>query len=235
MASSENLNAKTEEVMAEVEGVLEPVGLQEEAELPARILEEFVKTYVAQEDTAQSPDNLVSEDTSRQKATEVKEEWKKLKAVYLKHMEILRCGFTKALPQVAEIQRKYTELREAVEQLQAKKQVLVEKHEAAQKHWQLQQKRIQSLEEISAEIKGHQKRARQKLDGSHQELETLKQQAGQELEKLKKNQTYLQLLYALQNKLAVSEDKDKEEEKDEDEDEDEDEDSTALPPPPESL
>lgn len=48
------------------------------------------------------------------------------------------------------------------------------------------QKRLRSLEEISAEIKSHQKRARQKLDGSHHELETLKQQAGQELEKLKK-------------------------------------------------
>lgn len=30
-------------VLVEVAGVLEPVGLQEEAELPARILEEFVR------------------------------------------------------------------------------------------------------------------------------------------------------------------------------------------------
>lgn len=35
-------------------------------------------------------------------------------------MEIMRLGFTKALPQVAEIQRKYTELQEALRQLQAK-------------------------------------------------------------------------------------------------------------------
>lgn len=33
-------------VLAEVAGILEPIGLQEEAELPARILEEFVRVCV---------------------------------------------------------------------------------------------------------------------------------------------------------------------------------------------
>lgn len=64
-----------------------------------------------------------------------------------------------------------------------------------------------------------------------------------------RNQTYLQLLYALQNKLTVSEDKDEDKENNNDQDKNDDEDknddkdnnnaedkdSTALPPPPESL
>lgn len=33
-------------VLAEVEGILEPVGLQEETELPARIMEEFVRVCI---------------------------------------------------------------------------------------------------------------------------------------------------------------------------------------------
>lgn len=48
------------------------------------------------------------------------------------------------------------------------------------------QKRLQNLTKISAEVKRRRKRALEKLDGSHQELETLKQQAGQEQEKLQR-------------------------------------------------
>nr|XP_021509221.1 ZW10 interactor [Meriones unguiculatus] len=225
MASEETTPAAAEGVLVEVAGVLEPVGQQEEAELPARILEEFVRNsrkkdkllcsqlqvvnllqnFLAQEDTAQSPDTLVSEDTSRQKATEAKEQWKELKAVYQDHMEAIKCGLNQALPKLEEIQRKYKELKAALGKLQAKKQVLVEKKRAAHKQWQLHQKRVRSLAEISAEIKERQTRAKLKLEGSLQELETLKQQAGQEQDKLQRNQTYLQLLNALQNNLQISE------------------------------
>lgn len=51
--------------------------------------------------------------------------------------------------------------------------------DAAQKHWQTPTK-------TSAEVKRLQKRALEKLDGSHQELETLTQQAVQEQEKLQR-------------------------------------------------
>ncbi|XP_055454836.1 ZW10 interactor isoform X2 [Psammomys obesus] len=224
MASEETTPAAAEGVLVEVAGVLEPVGLQEEAELPARILEEFVRNsrkkdkllcsqlqvvnllqnFLAQEDTAQSPDTLVSEDTSRQKATEAKEQWKELKAVYQDHMEAIKCGLSQALPKLEEIQRKYKELKAALGKLQAKK-------------------RVRSLAEMSAEIKERQSRAKLKLEESRQELETLKQQAGQEQDKLQRNQTYLQLLNALQNNLQISEAKAK------------DKDTTELALPSESL
>lgn len=81
-------------VLAEAAAILEPVGLQEEAELPAKIMEEFMRksrkkdkllcsqlqvvnflqTSLPQEDTDQNPDALTSEDASRQKATETKEQ-----------------------------------------------------------------------------------------------------------------------------------------------------------------
>ena len=81
-------------VLAEAAAILEPVGLQEEAELPAKIMEEFMRksrkkdkllcsqlqvvnflqTSLPQEDTDQNPDALASEDASRQKATETKEQ-----------------------------------------------------------------------------------------------------------------------------------------------------------------
>lgn len=216
---------RPEEVLAEVKGILEPVGLQEETELPARIMEEFVRNsrkkdkllcsqlqvvnflqnFLAQEDIAQSPDNLLSEDTIRQKATEAKEQWKELKAVYQDHVEAIKCALTHALPQAEEAQRKYIELQKAYKQLQAKKQVLEKKLETAQKQWQLHQKRIQRLAEISAEAKERQAGTQQKLDHSNQELETLKQQEGLEEDKLSRNQTYLQLLCTLQNKPQVPE------------------------------
>ena len=46
------------------------------------------------------------------------------------------------------------------------------------------QKRIQRLAEITAEAKERQAGTQQKLDQSNQELETLKQQEGQEEDKL---------------------------------------------------
>lgn len=215
-------------VLAEAASVLEPVGLPEEAELPAKIMEEFMRnsrkkdkllcsqlqvvnflqTFLAQEDnTDQNPDALASEDTSRQKATETKEQWKELKSTYMDHVDVIKCALSEALPQVKEAHRKYTELQKAFEQLEAKKRVLEEKLQLAQKQWVLQQKRLQNLTKISAEVKRRRKRALEKLDGSHQELETLKQQAGQEQEKLQRNQSYLQLLCSLQNKLVISESK----------------------------
>lgn len=227
-AVAEKNNAvATKEVLAEAAAILEPVGLQEEAELPAKIMEEFMRnsrkkdkllcsqlqvvnflqTFLAQEDTEQSPDALASEDASRQKATETKEQWKDMKATYMDHVDVIKCALSEALPQVKEAHRKYTELQKAFEQLEAKKRVLEEKLQLAQKQWVLQQKRLQNLTKISAEVKRRRKRALEKLDGSHQELETLKQQAGQEQEKLQRNQSYLQLLCSLQNKLVISEGK----------------------------
>ncbi|XP_051042508.1 ZW10 interactor [Phodopus roborovskii] len=225
MADAETRLGATEEVLAEVAGILEPVGLQEEAELQARVLEEFVKNsrkkdkllcsqlqvvnflqnFLAQEDTAQSPDTLVSEDTSRQKASEVKEQWKELKATYQRHVEAIKCGLTQVIPQVEEAQRKYTELQEAYEHLQAKKQEVVKKQEASQKKWELHQKNLQCLAEITAKVKELKARTQQKLDQSNQELENLKQQAEQEQDKLRRNKTYLQLLCTLQKKPLVSE------------------------------
>ncbi|EGV92248.1 ZW10 interactor [Cricetulus griseus] len=224
-AAESGAAASSEEVLAEVAGILEPIGLQEEAELPARILEEFVRNsrkkdkllcsqlqvvnflqnFLAQEDTAQSPDTLVSEDTSRRKATEAKEQWKELKATYQHHVEAIKCALTQAIPQVEEAQRKCLELQKAYEHLQAKKRVVAEKREAAQKKWQLHQKHLQCLAELSAEVKELQVRTQQKLDRSNQELEILKQQAVREQDKLQRNQTYLQLLYTLQNKPLVPE------------------------------
>ncbi|XP_054291961.1 ZW10 interactor isoform X3 [Pongo pygmaeus] len=162
------------EVLAEVAGILEPVGLQEEAELPAKILVEFVvqdsqkkdkllcsqlqvvdflQNILAQEDTAKGLDPLASEDTSRQKAIAAKEQWKELKATYREHVEAIKIGLTKALTQMEEAQRKRTQLQEAFEQLQAKKQMAMEKRRAAQNQWQLQQeKHLQHLAEVSAEL-----------------------------------------------------------------------------------
>lgn len=39
----ENPAVAAKEVLAEVAGILEPAGLQEEAELPAKIMEEFIR------------------------------------------------------------------------------------------------------------------------------------------------------------------------------------------------
>lgn len=218
--------AETKEVLAEAATILEPVGFQGESELPAKIMEEFIRnsrkkdkllcsqlqvvnflqTFLAQEDnTDQNLDALASEDESRQKASETKEQWKDMKATYMDHVDIIKCALAEALPQVKEAHRKYSELQKAFEQLEAKKRVLEEKLQLAQKQWVVQQKRLQNLTKISAEVKRRRKRALEKLDGSHQELETLKLQAIQEQEKLHRNQTYLQLLCSLQNKLVISE------------------------------
>ncbi|XP_047409706.1 ZW10 interactor isoform X1 [Sciurus carolinensis] len=195
------------EVLAEVADIVEPIGLQEEAELPAQILAEFVRNsrkkdkllcsqlqvvdflqnFLAQEDIAQGLDPLASEDLSRQKATEAKEKWKELKATYQEHVEAIKSTLTQALPQMEETQRKRVQLQEAFEQLQAKKQAVREKFKAAQKQWKLQQeKRLQSLAEVSSRMKERQTGTQQKLEQLYQELGTLKQQAEWEQDKLRR-------------------------------------------------
>uniref|UniRef100_A0A8D2AKE0 ZW10 interacting kinetochore protein n=1 Tax=Sciurus vulgaris TaxID=55149 RepID=A0A8D2AKE0_SCIVU len=220
--SRKNQRPKTKALLAEVADIVEPIGLQEEAELPAQILAEFVRNsrkkekllcsqlqvvdflqnFLAQEDIAQGLDPLASEDLSRQKATEAKEKWKELKATYQEHVEAIKSTLTQALPQMEEAQRKRVQLQEAFEQLQAK---VLEKFKAAQKQWKLQQKRLQSLAEVSSRVKERQTGTQQKLEQLYQELGTLKQQAEWEQDKLRRHQTFLQLLYTLQGKLLVPE------------------------------
>ncbi|XP_048191419.1 ZW10 interactor isoform X2 [Perognathus longimembris pacificus] len=222
-AAETELEAVTLKVLDEAAHVLEPVGLQEEIELPARILAEYVRNsrkkdkllcsqlqvldflqnFLAQEDTSHGLDPLFSEDMSRQNATAAKEQWKELKATYQEHVEAIRSTLSRA----EEAQRKRVQLQEAFEQLQAKKQVAMEKFRAAQKQRQLQQKNLQSLAEISAEVKERQIATQQQLEQLNQELGTLKQQEGQEQDKLQRHQTFLQLLYTLQGKSSIPEDK----------------------------
>ncbi|KAL2769638.1 ZW10 interactor isoform a, partial [Daubentonia madagascariensis] len=208
-------------VLAEVAGILEPIGLQEESELPAQILAEFVmdsqkkdrllcsqlqvvdflQNFLAQEDTAQGLDPLASEDLSRQKAIAAKEQWKELKATYREHVEAIKSALTQALTQEEEVHRKQMQLQEAFEQLQAKKQMAMEKLRAAQKQWQLQQEKcLQHLVEVSTEVRKRQAETQQELERLCQEVGTLKQQAGWERDKLQRYQTFLQLLYTLQGK-----------------------------------
>ncbi|XP_069316818.1 ZW10 interactor [Eulemur rufifrons] len=214
------------EVLAEVAGILEPRGLQEESELPAQILAEFVmdsqkkdrllcsqlqvvdflQNFLAQEDIAQGLDPLASEDLSRQKAIAAKEQWKELKATYREHVEAIRSALTQALTQEEDIHRKQMQLQETFEQLQAKKQIAMEKLRAAQKQWQLQQEKcLQHLVEVSAEVRKRQTETQQELEQLCQEVGTLKQQAGWEQDKLQRYQTFLQLLYTLQGKLLLPE------------------------------
>ncbi|XP_004624412.1 ZW10 interactor [Octodon degus] len=225
-AAETEAEAVTREVLAEVANVIEPIGLQEETELPAQVLAEFVRNsrkkdkllcsqlqvvdflqnFLAQEDTAQGLDPLAPEDTSRQKAIEAKEEWKDLKATYQEHVEAIRSTLTEALPRVEEARWKRVELQRAIDQLQTKKQLAMEKFKIAQKQWQLQQERhLQDLAKVSAEVKERQAGTRQKLEQLDQELGALKQQAGQEQDKLQRHQTFLQLLYTLQGKLSLLE------------------------------
>ncbi|XP_057591620.1 ZW10 interactor isoform X4 [Hippopotamus amphibius kiboko] len=220
------VEATAREALAKVADILEPVGLQEEAELPAQILAEFVmdsrkkdkllcsqlqvvdflQNFLVQEGTAQDLNPLASEDTSRQKAVEAKEQWKELKATYQEHVEAITSSLTQVLTKVEEAQRKQAQLQEALEQLQAKKQVAMEKLRIAQRQWQLQQeKHLQHLSEVSSEVKERQRGTRQELERLYQELGTLKQQAGQEQDKLQRHQTFLQLLYTLQGKLLLHE------------------------------
>ncbi|XP_075866121.1 outer kinetochore KNL1 complex subunit ZWINT [Microcebus murinus] len=214
------------EVLAEVAGILEPRGLQEESELPSQILAEFVmdsqkkdrllcsqlqvvdflQNFLAQEDTAQGLDPLASEDLSRQKAIAAKEQWKELKATYREHVEVIRSALTRALTQEEEVHRKQIQLQEAFEQLQAKKQIAMEKLRAAQKQRQLQQEKcLQHLAEVSTEVRKRQTETQQALERLCQEVGTLKQQAGWERDKLQRYQTFLQLLNTLQGKLLLPE------------------------------
>nr|XP_003473614.1 ZW10 interactor [Cavia porcellus]XP_013012507.1 ZW10 interactor [Cavia porcellus] len=225
-ATETEAEAVAREVLAEVANVVEPIGLQEETELPAQILAEFVRNsrkkakllcsqlqvvdflqnFLAQLDTTQGLDPLASEDTSRQNIIVAKQQWKDLKATYQEHVEAIRSALPEALLQVEEAQRKRVELQEAIEQLQAKKQVAMEKFKAAQKQWQLQQqKHLQDLAKVSAEVKECQTGTQQKLERLYQELGVLKQQAAQEQNKLQRHQTFLQLLHTLQAKLPLSE------------------------------
>ncbi|XP_008574324.1 PREDICTED: ZW10 interactor isoform X2 [Galeopterus variegatus] len=219
-AAATRVEAAALEVLAEAAGILEPIGLQEEAELPAKILADFVvdaqkkdkllcsqlqvvdflQNFLAQEDTAQGLDPLASEDTSRQKAIAAEEQWKELKATYQEHVEAIKSALTQALTQMEEAQRKRAQLQEAIEQLQAKKKMALEKLRVAQKQWQLQQeKHLQHLADVSAEVRERQTGIQQEHERLYQELGTLKQQAGQEKDKLQRLQTFLRLLYTLQD------------------------------------
>ncbi|KAK2498381.1 hypothetical protein MC885_011894 [Smutsia gigantea] len=225
-AAETQAEAAALEALANLADVLASVGLQEEAELPAPILVEFVmdsrkkdkllcsqlqvvdflQNFLTQEDTAQGLDPLASEDMSRKKAIAAKEQWKELKATYQEYVEAITDALTQALPKMEEVKRKQAQLQEALEQLQAKKQVAMEKFRAAQKQWQLQQeKRLQHLAEVSAEVRERQTGVQQKLEQLYQELGTLKQQAEQEQDKLHRHQTFLQLLHILQGKLLFPE------------------------------
>lgn len=109
-----------------------------------------------------------------------------MKATYMDHVEVIKCALSEAFPQVKEAHRKYAELQTAFEQLKAKKRVLEEKLQSVQKQWMLRQEHVQNTTKTSAEAKRPWKRALEKLGRSHQELETLTQQAGQEQEKLRR-------------------------------------------------
>lgn len=100
---------------------------------------DFLQNFLVQEGTAQDQNPLASEDTSRQKALEAKEQWKELKATYQEHVEVITNSLTEALPKVEEAQIKQAQLQEALKQLQAKKQMAMEKLRIAQKQWQLEQ------------------------------------------------------------------------------------------------
>ncbi|XP_017204259.1 ZW10 interactor isoform X1 [Oryctolagus cuniculus] len=225
-AAGSEKEAAVLEVLAEVADIPEPVGLQEEAELPARILAEFernsrkkdkllcsqlqvadfLQNFLSQKDTTQGLDPLVSEDTSRQKAVEAKEQWKELKATYQDDVEAIRSTVTHALTQMDEAQKKRIQLQEAVEQLQAKKRVAVEKLRAAQEQWRLQQeKHLKHLAEVSAEVRERKTGKQQELEQLRQELGILQQQAGMVQDKLQRHQTFLQLLYTLHGKPLFSE------------------------------
>ncbi|XDA88019.1 hypothetical protein R6Z07F_017684 [Ovis aries] len=225
-AAESEVEAAAREALSKVADILEPVGLQEEAELPAQILAEFVmdsrkkdkllcsqlqvvdflQNFLVQEGTAQDQNPLASEDTSRQKAIEAKEQWKELKATYQEHVEVITNSLTQALPKVEEAQIKQAQLQEALKQLQAKKQMAMEKLRIAQKQWQLQQeKHLQNLVEASSEVRERQTGAQQELQRLYQEVGTLKQQAEQEQDKLQRHQTFLQLLYTLQGKQLFNE------------------------------
>ncbi|XP_045883794.1 ZW10 interactor [Meles meles] len=214
------------EALVKLADIMEPIGRQEEAELPAQILAEFVmdsrkkdkllcsqlqvvdflQNFLTQEDVVQGLDPLASEDTSRQKALVAKEQWKELKASYQEHVEAITGALTQALPTMVEAQRKRAQLLGALEELQAKKQVAAERLRIAQKRWQMQQeKHLQHLAEASAEVRQRQRGAQQELVQLSQELGSLQQQAGQKRDTLHRHQTFLQLLYTLQGQLPFPE------------------------------
>ncbi|KAM8776512.1 outer kinetochore KNL1 complex subunit ZWINT [Rhynchonycteris naso] len=214
------------EALAKMADILEPKGLQEGTELPGQILAEFVmdsrkkdkllcsqlqlvdflQNFLAQEDIVQGMSPLASENTSRQKAIAAKEQWKELKAAYQEHVEAITGAVTQALPKMEEAQRKQAQLQKALDQLRAKKQVAVEKLRTAQKQWKLQQeKQLQHLVKVSAEVRERQTGTQKELEQLHQELGTLKQQVEQEQDKLQRHQTFLQLLCTLQSELQFPE------------------------------
>ncbi|KAM6184825.1 outer kinetochore KNL1 complex subunit ZWINT [Rhynchocyon petersi] len=204
--------------LAEVSAFLEPVGLQEEAELPAQILADFVtdsrkkdkllcsqlqvvdflQDFLVHQDTAQGQDPLASEDVSRQKAIEAKEHWKELKATYQEHVEAITSALPQALSQIEETKRKQAQLQEALEQLHVKKQVAIEKLSAAQKQWELQQE--EHLQHL-AEVRDRQTGTQQEVERLKQELGRLKHQAEQEQDKLQRHQAFLKLLHTLRNEV----------------------------------
>uniref|UniRef100_A0A8C9A135 ZW10 interacting kinetochore protein n=1 Tax=Prolemur simus TaxID=1328070 RepID=A0A8C9A135_PROSS len=174
-AAETEAKAEALEVLAEVAGILERRGLQEESELPAQILAEFVmvwrsnkkdrllcsqlqvvdflQNFLAQEDTAQGLDPLASEDLSRQKAIAAKEQWKELKATYREHVEAIRSALTQALIQEEEIHRKKCISLLPVPLLcYLQKQIAMEKLRAAQKQWQLQQTFLQLLYTLQGKL-----------------------------------------------------------------------------------
>lgn len=57
---------------------------------------------------------------SGQKAVAAKEQWKELKAAYQEHVEAISRALMQALPKMEEAQGKQAQLREALDQLQAK-------------------------------------------------------------------------------------------------------------------
>ncbi|XP_035580160.1 ZW10 interactor isoform X2 [Zalophus californianus] len=199
--------ARALEALAKLADILEPIGRQEEAELPAQILAEFVtdsrkkdkllcsqlqvvdflQNFLAQEDVVQGLDPLASEDTSRQKALAAKEQWKELKATYQEHVEAITGALTQALPTMEEAQRKRAQLLGALEELQAK-----EKH-------------LQHLAEASAEVRQRQRGMQQELERLSQELGRLQEQAGQKQDTLHRHQAFLQLLQTLQGQLPFPE------------------------------
>ncbi|XP_055976959.1 LOW QUALITY PROTEIN: ZW10 interactor [Sorex fumeus] len=222
MEAESAAEAAARDALAQVTDVVsEPRGPQEEAELPAQILAEFVvdarkkdkllcsqlqvvdflQNFLTQEDAVQGLDPMASEDTSRQKATEAKGQWKELKATYHEHVENITSALSQVLSKVEETQAKRVQLQEALEQLEAKKQVAVKKRREAQKQWRLQQeKHLQCLAEVSAEVRQCQERSQQALKRLEEEVETMKQKAVQEQDKLQRHQTFLQLLSVLQGK-----------------------------------
>ncbi|KAM5236457.1 outer kinetochore KNL1 complex subunit ZWINT [Ctenodactylus gundi] len=266
-----NVEAAALKILSEVANIVEPTGLQEEAEVPAQILAEFVRNsrkkdkllcsqlqvvdflqnFLAQKDTDCDLDSLASEDTSRQKAIAAKEEWKELKATYQELVEAIKVSLTQALFKMEEAQGKLEQLQEAVERFQTKvhlgnlslegedrkrgngfssyltlpipyaptlESYVPSMHEAGGVGIAMifeplvncictltsQEKHLQNVAEASSQVKLRQAGAQQEVERLSRELQDLKEQADQKQDELKRLQTSLKLLYALQGKLQLS-------------------------------